>query len=511
MNTVKPTLTAVCIGLALSACSLAPRYRQPDVALPSSVFKYDMQDTQTVQAASVGWQDYFADPRLHRLIELALHNNTDMRTANLNVEQVRAQYAISRSARLPNVSANGQAKRGQSSGSDTIGESYSVGLGVTSFELDLWGRVRNTSIAALQRYFSTAAGRDSTQLSLIAAVAKAHFNEIAATENMQLSKRVLDTRMETYRLSKLRHEAGVISALALNQQEALIANAKSSYAAAVKNRELARNNLQLLISQALPEDLPPALPLSQQYTIRNLPAGLPSEVLLNRPDIRAAEHDLRQQNANIGAARAQFFPTISLTGSIGHAHTQLSKLFDTGTKNWGVGGGIHLPIFDWGSNWANLKATKVARDKAIVAYEAAVENAFRDVSDALVARAAFNSQFDADKAQSKAYSEVLRLTRLRYRHGVSGSLELLDAERNSYNANAALIATELKLMENLADLYKALGGGLKRYTQDDVQVRKQIAEIQKTSASSDSPSAAEAVNEENTQNIESIEQSPAAQ
>lgn len=469
------------MALALGACSgikplvkLAPDYEQPQVNVPEN-FRYDVPHGG-IQAASVGWKDYFADPRLHALIELALKNNTDLRTAALNVEQVRAQYAITRSAELPNVGANASTtRRGNALGASNA---FSVGLGVSHFELDLWGRVRNASDAALQQYFATEAAKDATHLSLISSVAKAHFNELYADASLKLAERVLATRNETYRLSKLKHQAGVISAIALREQEAAIEAAKTSYAAAVKGREQARNALTLLIAQPLPEDLPKPLPLEKQYKIQQLPAGLSSQVLLNRPDIRAAEFQLRQANANIGVARAAFFPSIGLTGNIGLGSTQLNKLFNNDGRSWSIGGVLSIPIFDWGRNKANLEASKIAQQKMVVAYEAAVRSAFRDVSDALVARAALNSQYKSNLAQRKAYNERLRLVRLRYQHGAASSLDLLDGERSSYAAENGVLSTQLSLLENMADLYKVLGGGLKRHTQDDEVVRQQIETAQ---------------------------------
>lgn len=486
MNTlIKPLFTATALSLALSACNLAPKYEQPAIAVPSAQFRYDVSEPGSIQAASLGWQDYFADPRLHRLIELALKNNTDLRTANLNVEQLRAQYAIKRAEMLPGINGSGSAGRSGVGNPSAIKESYSIGLGISGFELDLWGKVRNQSEAALQTYFATGAARDATHLSLISSVAKAHFGEIYAFESMQLAERTLASRQETYRLAQLRHKAGVISALELRQQETLIEQAKSNYAAAVRSREEARNGLELLISQALPDDLPDPLPLSQQFKIRNLPAGLSSDLLLNRPDIIAAEHNLRQANANIGAARAAFFPSISLTGTLGLSSGELSNLLQGANRVWNTGASLAVPIFNWGSIKGNLDAAKIEQQKKLVAYESAVETAFNDVANALVARAALNSQYDSNAAQNKASSETLRLTRLRYQHGVSSVLDLLDAERSSYNANSALLATEFSLMENLADLYKVLGGGLKRHTEDDAVVRQQMQQAKEQSAAAE--------------------------
>ena len=465
----KPAISAAAVSLALSACAMIPKYEQPAVAVPEA-FQHDTAQSGIV-AASLGWQDYFADPRLHRLIEIALERNTDLRGAALNAEAVRAQYMISRAALLPGINASGTGQRGRvaadlsSKGSSYVSSAYNVGLGVTSYELDLFGKVRSTNQAALQSYFASVASRDATHLSLISSVAKAYFNERYAEERMALAQRVLQTREQTYKLTQLRHRAGVISAVDLRQQEALIESAKADYASAVQAREQARNAMAVLLNQPLPADLPAGLPLSRQFAIKQLPAGLSSEVLLNRPDIRAAEFALKRANANIGAARAAFFPSISLTGMIGTGSTELSGLFKGGNSTWTFAPSINLPIFNWGSNVANLDYAKIMQQAEIVNYEAAVQSAFRDVSDALVAREQLDKTYAANAQQSKAYADALRLINLRYRHGVASALDLLDAERSSYAADTTQLATQLTLLENMADLYKALGGGLKQHTE----------------------------------------------
>ena len=465
----KPAISAAAVSLALSACAMIPKYEQPAVAVPDA-FQHDTAPSGIV-AASLGWQDYFADPRLHRLIEIALERNTDLRGAALNAEAVRAQYMISRAALLPGINASGTGQRGRvaadlsGTGSSYVSSAYNVGLGVTSYELDLFGKVRSTNQAALQSYFASVASRDATHLSLISSVAKAYFNERYAEERMALAQRVLQTREQTYKLTQLRHRAGVISAVDLRQQEALIESAKADYASAVQAREQARNAMAVLLNQPLPADLPAGLPLSRQFAIKQLPAGLSSEVLLNRPDIRAAEFALKRANANIGAARAAFFPSISLTGMIGTGSTELSGLFKGGNSTWTFAPSINLPIFNWGSNVANLDYAKIMQQAEIVNYEAAVQSAFRDVSDALVAREQLDKTYAANAQQSKAYADALRLINLRYRHGVASALDLLDAERSSYAADTTQLATQLTLLENMADLYKALGGGLKQHTE----------------------------------------------
>ena len=469
---VKPIILALAVSVALSACkSLAPQYEQPQVSVPES-FKYDTAKQSAIQAASLGWQDYFADPRLHRLIEIALERNTDLRTAALNAEALRKQYMITRADGLPSINASGSAARTRtakdlsSTGNSYTRNSYSIGLGVTSYELDLFGKARSNQDAALESYFNSAASRDSTHLSLVASVAKAYFNERYAEESMALAQRVLKSREQTYRLTQLKHQAGVVSAVDLRQQEALIESAKADYASAVQSKEQASNALTILLNQPIPTDLPKGLALSKQFKVSKLPAGLSSDVLLNRPDIRAAEHALKQANVNIGAARAAFFPSISLTSTIGMGSTELSGLFRGSNRTWTFAPSINIPIFNWGSLQASLDAAKIRQEIQVVNYEAAVQSAFRDVADALVAREQLEQAHAAKQRQSRAYADNLRLVNLRYQHGVSSALDLLDAERSNYSANTTLLASQLSRLENMADLYKALGGGLKRFTDE---------------------------------------------
>lgn len=465
---LKPIAGGIAFSLLLSACTLAPDYRQPEVNTPGQ-FRYDSA-RQGNRAADTGWEDYFADPRLKSLITIALQNNPDLRIAALNAEAVRAQYAITRAASLPGINASGTGQRARiaqdlsATGRSYIAESYTVGLGIASYELDLFGKARSNNQAALQSYFSSTAARDSAHLALVASVAKTYFNERYAEESMKLAQQVLQTREQTYRLNQIQHNAGVISAVNLREMEALIESAKADYAAAVRAREQAHNALAVLLNRPIPDDLPAGLPLSQQFRITQLPAGLVSDVLQNRPDIRAAEHNLRQANANIGAARAAFFPSISLTSTIGTGSTEMKRLFDGINRTWVFSPTVNIPIFNWGSLRASLDVAKLRQQSAVAAYEKAVQSAFQDVSNALVARETLQQQYDARLQTQKAYNDRLRLINLRYRHGVSSSLEVLDAERSSYSADSAVLATQLSMLENLADLYKALGGGLKQYS-----------------------------------------------
>lgn len=467
----KTAFSAAAAALLLSACTLAPDYRQPEVMTPDT-FRYDSAADRSVSAAALGWTDYFADPRLHALLRLALENNPDLRMAALNADAVRAQYAITRAASLPGLSASGSGSRARvsadlGSGRSVIRESYTAGLGIAAYELDLFGKARSQNQAALQSYFGSTAARDSAHLSLVAAVAKAYFNERYAEEAMRLAENVLASREESHRLYQLQYRAGVISAVNLHEIEALIESAKAEHAAALRGREQARHALVSLINRPLPEDLPAGLPLDKQFAIDRLPAGLPSEVMQNRPDIRAAEHNLRQADANIGAARAAFFPSISLTGSVGSGSQELNRLFVGGNSTWSFMPTVNIPIFHWGRLRASLDAAEIRRHAAVAAYEKAVQSAFRDVADALVTRETLARQYEANLRTQSAYNDRLRLVRLRYRHGAAASLNVHDAERSSYAADAAVLAARLKLLENMADVYKALGGGLYAQTRAD--------------------------------------------
>lgn len=466
----KPALAAAAAALALAACSMAPHYRQPQVETGDFPATRSTEPVGAVAARDLGWRDYFADARLQRLIELALANNRDLRVAALNVDAVRAQYAIQRADRLPSVAASGGANKARIAqdlsalGQSYITESYNVGLGVAAFELDLFGRVKSLSNAALNNYFAQRHTRDATQISLIAGVAKAYFAERSAQERMDLAAQTLKSREESKKLTDLKFKAGVISAVDVRVAETQIEAARADYAAAEQARNQARTALALLVGQPLPADLPPGLALEQQFVDLELPAGLPSEVLLRRPDVQAGEFALKAANANIGAARAAFFPRITLTGSIGSGSTELNGLFEGVNRTWSFAPQISLPIFAWGANKANLDLSHVRKNIAVAQYEKAVQSAFKDVADALSARDTLQRQYRAQQRSAQAQADRYRLVDMRFQHGIAGSLERLDAERDHYSARQALIATRLSVLENRADLYKVLGGGLKAET-----------------------------------------------
>ena len=472
MFAIKKIVLGVAAAAALSACSMAPKYAQPQVETgPFPVVSGSLNPSGQVAATRLGWQDYFADARLQALMALALENNRDLRVAALNVEAVRAQYAIARADRLPALGATGTGNKGRVAqdlsgavGQSYITESYTAGLGVAAFELDLFGRVKSLSDNALNQYFAQTQNRDAAQISLIATVAKAYFAERSAQERMDLAARVLKSREESKKLTDLKFKSGVISAIDVRVAETQIETARADYAVAEQARTQARTALALLIGQPLPDNLPAGASLDAQFVNAELPVGLPSEILYQRPDVRAAEFALKGANANIGAARAAFFPRITLTGSIGSGSTELSGLFTGGNSTWSFMPQISLPIFTWGQNKANLDLATVRKNIAVAQYEQTVQAAFKDVADALSARGTLQRQYQAQQNSARAQADRYRLVNMRFSHGISSSLELLDAERDSYSAQQALLATRQTLLENRADVYKVLGGGLQTQT-----------------------------------------------
>ena len=472
MFAIKKIVLGVAAAAALSACSMAPKYAQPQVETGSfPAVSGSLNPSGQVAATRLGWQDYFADARLQALMALALQNNRDLRVAALNVEAVRAQYAIARADRLPALGATGTGNKGRVAqdlsgavGQSYITESYTAGLGVAAFELDLFGRVKSLSDNALNQYFAQTQNRDAAQISLIATVAKAYFAERSAQERMDLAARVLKSREESKKLTDLKFKSGVISAIDVRVAETQIETARADYAVAEQARTQARTALALLIGQPLPDTLPAGASLDAQFVNAELPVGLPSEILYQRPDVRAAEFALKGANANIGAARAAFFPRITLTGSIGSGSTELSGLFTGGNSTWSFMPQISLPIFTWGQNKANLDLATVRKNIAVAQYEQTVQAAFKDVADALSARGTLQRQYQAQQNSARAQADRYRLVNMRFSHGISSSLELLDAERDSYSAQQALLATRQTLLENRADVYKVLGGGLQTQT-----------------------------------------------
>ncbi|WP_332741288.1 efflux transporter outer membrane subunit [Hydrogenophaga sp.] len=462
-------------GLALSGCSFTPKYERP--AAPVAATFPDQTAPMAAQADNMAWREFVGDARLRDLIALALANNRDLRVATLNIEQVRAQYQIRRADQFPSVGLAAAGNR-QPDGNGGITSTYSVGLALSSWEIDFFGRLGSLKEAALAQYLASEEARHAAQTSLVAAVASTWLSLQTNDELLALTQRTLATREDSLRLSKLRFDNGATSALDLRQAESLTAAAQSALAQQRRLRALDLNALTLLVGQTPPAALLPAPPTMPEAVtantngakvptapvpaapmLRDVPAGLPSDLLTRRADIRQAEQQLIAANANIGAARAAFFPRISLTASAGTASSSLSGLFKDGSWGFTLAPQALLPIFDAGRNNANLDSAKAARSIAVAQYEKAIQTAFREVADALAGSATLGDQLTAQQVQATAEAERFRLAELRYRNGVASFLDVLDAQRSLFTTQQALAQTRLAQQQNQVALYKALGGG----------------------------------------------------
>ena len=464
------SIAALAAALALGGCvNMAPDHERP---VMSTAPQYDaaFRPDGTIVASELAWQDYFADPRLKALIASALENNRDLVAATARIEQARAQYRIDDSRRLPTVAASGSGTRteastgslapgaGGGSGSITF-DRYQVGVGVSSFELDFWGRVRNQSDAARAEYLSTIAAQRAFYLTLIGDVASTYFELVETSEQIALAEATAESRREGVRIARLRLDNGVTSALPYRQAETLLTQAEQELASQRLDAARLRNRLAVLVGGVMPADLPEGLALADQENGIRLAAGLPSDLLLARPDIASAEEDLRAARANIGAARAAFFPTISLTGNAGFASASLDDLFSEDSVTWSFGPTIDLPIFDWGAREGQLDLAKAREVEAVANYDLAVQNAFREVSDALAGRRWLSEQVETFERGLEAQEEIARIARARYREGVADYLEVLDAERNLFSVQQNLLTMRRTYRQNGVTLYVALGGG----------------------------------------------------
>ena len=459
-------MTAVAAAALLAGCSLIPTYERPAAPVPTT-FPSDPAQPAGPAAATVPWQDYFADPRLQGLIQTALDNNRDLRVSVLNIEQARAQFQIQRSALFPAVGVSASGSRSSPNQLQAFGfggsvsSSYSVNLGISAWELDFFGRINALKEEALAQYLSTEESRKAAQISLIASVANGWLTLIADDELLELTRQTLDTREESVRLTKLRFDNGVVSEIDYQLANSQAENARATYAQQQRLRAQDENALALLLGAPVPAQALAggALRLDGAAPMRDLPAGLPSDLLIERPDIRAAEQQLIAANASIGAARANFFPRISLTTSVGTASTEFSNLFDKGTKAWSFAPSITLPIFNAGANQATLDSARAGQQIAVAQYEKSIQTAFSEVADALAGRATLGEQVRALRAQADAEGVRFKLSDLRYRNGIASALDLLDAQRSLFAAQQAAVQTRLLQLQNQVLLYRALGGG----------------------------------------------------
>ncbi len=450
-------------ALLLSACAvMEPGYERPGLPTPNA-WPESAAAPATAQAVLPEWRVFFADEKLVTLIDLALEENRDLRIAALNIERARAQYGVQRAQSVPAVGAVGSADiggAGPNGGDDTVTRQYSAGVGITNFELDLFGRVRGLNRAALQRYFATADARDSVQIALIAEVANAYLNYAGDLELLRLAQETAESQQQSLSLTQQRFEAGAASMLDVTRAQTIVETARADVARFAAQAARDENALVLLLGAPLPDALRPTTIADVRFGVEELPPGLPSNVLLNRPDVREAEHGLREANANIGAARAAFFPRITLTGFAGEIDPQFENLF-TGVSNqiWSFTPQVSIPIFQGRALRSQLGVANTDRDIAVAQYERAIQVAFREVADALATRAAIGDELAARERLASAAGETYRLSDARYREGVDNYLSVLDAQRSAYAAQQGLVTARVARATNFVTLYKTLGGG----------------------------------------------------
>ena len=449
-------LSTLAAALLLAGCSMIPTYQRP-AAPVADAFPYPSAKEGT-PAAQLPWENFFPDARLRSLITTALSNNRDLRVAVLNVAQARAQYDIRNADRFPTLGVSASASRSPSATTGDQVTSYSVNLGISSWEVDFFGRIASLGESALNQYLATEEGRKAAQMTIVASVANTWLNLVADEELLALTRETLGTREETLRLTRLRFENGVTSEIDFRLAQSLAESSRAALAQTQRQRANDLNALALLVGQPVPPDFLVGL-TTRDVKLPDVPAGLPSDVLVRRPDVRQAERQLIAANANIGAARAAFFPRISLTAGVGTASSELSGLFKSGAWGYTVAPSLLQPIFDAGRNRANLASAEVSRDIAIAQYERSIQQAFREVADALAGRATYGEQLRAQGAVVEAETARFRLARLRYENGVASYLDLLDAQRALFTAQTALVQSRLASLQNQVALYRSLGGG----------------------------------------------------
>jgi outer membrane protein, multidrug efflux system len=474
MNT--KLLLPLCLATTtLTACSLAPTYVRPTApvttewpvasgigTMPSTAREFGQHPRTT----DIGWRSMFRSPKLQSLIEASLANNRDLRIATLNIEAARNTWRIQRSDLLPSINASGSftrqelSKSGSGTGKTEITSSYTSGIGTTAYELDLFGRVHSLSNRAINQYLATEEGRKAAQTSLVAEVANAYLTYLADVELLRLTESTLKTRQDACDLIKRSFDLGARSRLDVAQSATLVESARVNRAQYQRQVEQSKNALTLLVGKEIDPMLLEPQSLANVQVLETLPVGIPSDVLLDRPDVRQAEYALKSENANIGAARASFFPSISLTGSAGFASASLSDLFVSGSSGvWSFAPQVTLPIFQGGRLRSNLKLAETNRDIAVTRYEKAIQTAFREVADALAARATYTEQLHAQRALVKESDQAWTITKARYDHGIDSYFALLDAQRSLFEAQQNEILIHQQTLANSIDLYKALGGG----------------------------------------------------
>ncbi|MBG0843362.1 efflux transporter outer membrane subunit [Pseudomonas toyotomiensis] len=453
------------LAVALGGCSLAPHYERPEAPVAAD---WQVAAANGTRAQALDWQTFIVDADLRRAVDTALNNNRSLRQALLDIEAARAQYRIQRADRLPslnaNVSGNRQrlpADQSQTSRSE-VTSVYQVGLGLAEYEVDLFGRVRNLSESALETYLATEEATRATQISLIAEVIQAYLTRDGALRRKALVEQTLDSRLASLELVSRRREVGAATALDYQEAVGLAEQARAERESTERQLRQADNALALLLGTPDAGRLLPATPRDELMVLQDIAPGTSSELIERRPDILASEHRLKARNADIGAARAAFFPRITLTGSVGSSSTELSGLFEGGSRAWSFAPTLSLPIFAGGRNRANLDLAEVRQDAAVADYEGTIQTAFREVADALAATDTLRREETARRALAESSRAAEALAEARYRGGVDDHLRYLDAQRSSFNDQTTLIQISTERQLALADLFRALGGGWQR-------------------------------------------------
>lgn len=465
MNKNIPLFVAA-MAVAGAGCTLAPKYKRPAAPVPAtwpSGPAYSKDKPASADAMKLRWQEFFTDNKLKQIIATGLANNRDLRIAALNVKQARANYELQRAELLPSISATaGAGKQGSSSINSTTGtrltkDYYNAGLNLVSWELDFFGRLRSLKGKALQEYLASEQGRSSAQVALISSIANAYLTLAADKENLKLAQTTVDVQQRSYEMVKKRFSLGLAQELDLYQAQTPVDTARRDVAVYLQQVAQDENTLNLLVGCSVPRELLPES-LDRVSPPRELAAGLSSEVLLCRPDVLQAESQLKAANANIGAARAAFFPSITLTGALGVASGDLSKLFKAGTDVWSFGPQASLPIFD-ARTLPALRITETQRDIAVVEYEKAIQTAFKEVADALAGRGTVGQQVKEQQSLVNALSETYRLSQSRYEQGIDNFLSVLDAQRYLFAGQQVLVNLRLAKVANQVKLYSVMGGG----------------------------------------------------
>ena len=460
------------LALALAACQ---NMRGPEPAAQANIPEGFSSYASGSSAAAQGYKDFFADPRLIQVLDMALANNRDLRVAALNIQRAQQQYQITSNNQLPTIGASGGILRQDTATSNGANTVYNVGLGVTAYELDFWGRVRSLKDNALDSYLATASARDATQIALVGQVAQAWLSYSFANANLKLADQTLKAQLESYNLNKKRFDVGIDSEVPVRQAQISVETARNDVANYKTQVAQAQNTINLLVGQQVPTNLLATQRVMRITANNAFGTGVPSDLLNNRPDVRVAEYKLSAAGANIGAAKAKLFPTISLTGSAGYASTDLSDLFKSGAFVWSLGPSLDIPLWDWGTRKANVKISETDQQIALSDYEKSIQTAFSEVNDALAVRQNIGDRISAQRRLVDATNTTYKLSNARFRAGIDNYLTVLDAQRTSYGAEQGLLLLQQANLNNQVELYKSLGGGLKASSSETIQVQPSSA------------------------------------